>query len=261
MKREIVQPVITYLRSHHFIALLAGLVVALPILFGAEALTTSYFDSARQDTKQASSRISRAINHIPDPADMTAGASNSEARFIVEQTASQQEIIDENTQQLQTAYPFAYLATFSISHQASSLRSTNQRIKDQADDIQSQSANYTATLQASLEFIEYSPAIDTVDFSLGSEDSNERMERLRNGLDRADNELSQVDNSYLAQDVSELIAAAKTAQQELEDGGSVEDFVDDFQALQASYIELLTNHYRSIRPELQEKITSIRKDI
>ena len=261
MKGGVIQPVIAYIKSHHFLAMLVGLMIALPVLYGVEMLTTSYFDSLRQDTKQTSSRISRAINAMPDPADMTAGASNSEARFIVEQTARQQEIIDENTQQLQTAYPFAYLATFSTSHQASNLRSTNQHIEDQADDIQSQSANYTATLQASLEFIEYSPAIDTVDFSLGSEDSNERMERLRNGLDRADDELSQIDSSDLAQDVDELIAAAKTAQQELEDGGSVEDFVDDFQALQASCIELFTDHYRSTWPELQEKITSISKDI
>lgn len=261
MKGRVIQSVVTYIKSHHFLALLTGLVIALPILYGAEALTASYFDSARQDTKQTSARISRAINDMPDPSGMEAGASNSEARFIVEQTTRQQEIIDENTQQLQTAYPIAYLATFSTSHQTSKLRSTNQRVQNHADDIQSKSADYTATLQASLEFIEYSPAIDTIDFSLGSADSNERMERLRNGLARADNELSQIDNSNLAQDANEVITAARAAQQELEDGGSVDDFVNDFQALQTSCIELLTDHYRSIRPELQKKTTSIGKNI
>lgn len=257
MRGKTVDFVISYFKSHHFLALIAGILVALPVAYIAEASTTHYFDSHRQDAKQANALTSRAISSMPNPADMNPGASNSEARFIVEQTDRQQDIIDEKTDQLQTVYPSTPLATFSTNYSSSQMQTTNREVRNYADDIQSLSSNYNDTLKASLEFIEYSPAVDTVDFSLGSADSNERMDRLRNGLGRAKDSLSQIDNFDLARDTKQLIISAQSAQEKLEDGGSVDDFVEEFESLQSSSVEMFESHYTTLRQDLQQMSSSI----
>lgn len=231
------------------------------VLIWGEATATNYLNSHTQQLRTEQSRLLSQINSIPRPADMEKGIINSQSRFVIDTTATSHEEMIEISDQLGFGYRHLFVSLISREYETNELRAINREIDEITQDIDKEISSYSQNLSAMTNFIEYNPRVDTTDLSLGSSDSNERMDRLRTGLSTAIDEIEQLTSSEFHDQTLRVLRDAQSAQTELENTGEIEDFVDTIEELQNEYIQLTIDKYELILPQIRQQAISINRKL
>ncbi len=244
------------MRRYKLLALSVVVILTVPILLGIDTLATSRLDTTQSQIKQSHARLLKAINNAPSPEEMQPGQPNSQARFIINSTQESAERAEDAASDLGYSFYDRPLAYLSSTYSGRDVRRFNRLARSEATDISDQFTKYAELLASMQEFIEYSPLIDTADLSLGSADSNERMQRLRNGLERSANSI-EASKSPISEDALDIITRAQQAQDQLEADENVEEFVETFESLQLEYVGLASEHHQQLIDDLRQRAISI----
>jgi|AntRauTorckE6833_2_1112554.scaffolds.fasta_scaffold00858_14 hypothetical protein len=113
---------------------------------------------------------------------MVAGISNSQARFVVNQTAERASTFEEIATTIE--YPLRYRAIGLLTRNPSTqgLKQNHASIIAAAADASKRLSAYSETLESLLLYLEYNPGVDTADYAPDLSETQERMDRLKNDL-------------------------------------------------------------------------------
>lgn len=242
-----------YARNKHFLIALIVATVASLALIWMNSYATAYLDNQHTELRQEQAKMLKAVNTVPDPANIDPKNANPETTYIIDSTDKATQSAESAAESLRYSLIDKLMATFSGQYSAKELHENDKRIRKSSAAIAAELARYNQVLTATERFIEYDAKIDTAELSLGSADSNERMERLRQGLSKAEEDIDKIAGSSLANDVKNIIYRAQTTQKELESNGDTDNFVDKFEQLQAEYVELIDTHHDQMIPALRQQ--------
>lgn len=166
--------------------------------------------------------------------------------------------IEQVARNLEGGYGYTWLAAGTGEHSFFELRRANRTIRSEAGSIRADTSAYVDVLVALEDFFVYNPETDTATFSSGSADTNERMERLRNGLSDARSGVSvHADDHRFAAEIVTILESAQASQTRLENTGDTKGFVTTFTRLQKQCRSVLVSHYKETHPRLQKNAVDI----
>lgn len=253
------------LQQKRYLSLIAlfGLVFALSfIALGyANTYSTNYIAQETSSLRGEQTNLQKNVNLLPDPNDIRLN-DPAVTRSLIATSQSAAREIEQTTGTMQQHLKRPWLATFTAKYDLDKTREARHTLQTETHDIRSAITAYADTLAALEQFLVYDPAVDTEDLSLGSSDANERMKRLRGGLTKARTEVSVYSGNYgYAEDILALLATAETTQADLEATGNTDDFIAAFTHLQEEAQTILTTHFDTMRPRLQEQTVNISRSL
>ena len=242
------------LRHPWMVAALTLLVVAATAFASLQLLesySTRHFHDQYTQLRQDHARLNRAIAALPDADPDNPDALTRNYAGFGSQTAAATADITEATTSLRDGYQRPWLAVFSSEYRYSDIDTTNQQLAEPAQSLQTAAAEHGTAITAMEEFMAYAPAVDLADYSPGSADTQERLQRLQTGLERAESDLAtDSGDSQLNGRAQQILDSAQSARQQLHDDEDVEAFTATFQRLQAAWAEAVAQGH----PETTERM-------
>lgn len=226
----------------------------------ANARASDYFEQKTALMHETHAQLQRDVASVASPEGLHT-MDSSRARSFIAATRDSREHIGDSTDGLKTASSGLWPALFTSEYGFMKFRKTQQTIQTNTESIRKDITPYVAVVSALEHFFAYNPAVDTANFSRGSADTQERMERLRSGLEQARSDVAVYQDRQFAADILELLNAAEVAQEELEQTGDTEAFIATMSELQERTQSVLTSHHKTIHPRLQQNAVDIGRSL
>lgn len=252
-------------RDHKTITRISAVFFSIILLvFAIQPPLNSLFSRQKSNLLQDHSIMLRETNQLPSPEGIVTGQQNADARAIVQITDDAVSTIETKQADISLGRSLPLASWFTARVSAGEVRTLRQEIDSTEQVLTSSLTPYQQSLEALLLFFEYSPRVDTLEYSAGSSDSVERMDRLSSGLEETKASLESIDHE-LAAGLIEIIASAQRVQADLESSGDVGTFVDEFSALQNQAkdkaIEWHTTTQSDLRTHLNRLIQKIQRTL
>ena len=145
----------------------------LPITFVLQLILTTGSNTYQKNVVSKQAIQLSKINSLVSPSEMIPGIINSDTRYVINSTADYaEEISSENSKLLCPAgmsislrYSYGCLVT------KSNLKTIEKNLRE-----------YSATLNAVLDFMEYNPEVDFTNYSPGATNTTDRINFLKEGV-------------------------------------------------------------------------------
>jgi|GEM_PF-2988338 hypothetical protein len=232
----------------------AGIILALSLSLLIYPSMVEQLSVKKSEFLATQARLLKSLSGIPSPTEMTPGIQNSQARFVVEETARQAENIAQDAPDMLIALRYRFLSYMTPRSPLSGVASNHEAIEDIAHDTASQIDTYDGLLTSLLQFIEYSPVVDTTDYQAESNETQQRMERLTDGLESTSNQLGQLPSSPVKDSALAYISSAKQAQADLMESGNTEAFTSTIERLQQELIQDLATRHQEVQETLRSQL-------
>lgn len=223
----------------------ALLIVLLAIVFVAPP-ARNHLATQKSELLNGQAQMLKALSSMPSPTEMQPGIQNSQSRYVVNETARQTDLLAEAMPTLQLSRNTRLLHYITPGSPLASANKNFSDIESIANEAQKQSQNYTQLLQATIQFIEYNPRIDTKTYLEDAADTAERMGRLEQGLTNTAQAIDTIAlNESVKKDVLTIIKNAEITQKRLLSDNDVERFVADMDSLQLELINYLSDYLKT----------------
>lgn len=249
------------LRHPWMVAALTLLVVAATAFASLQLLesySTRHFHDQYTQLRQDHARLNRAIAALPDTdPDNPDTLTRNYAGFGSQTAAATADITDAATS-LRDGYQRPWLAIFSNKYSYDHINTVNQQLVETTQSLQTTATKYRTAIKSMKGFMAYDPAVDLADYSPGSADTQERLQRLQTGLEQAESSLTtDSSDSQLNYHAQQTLSSAQSAQQQLYDDEDVEVFIATFEQLQTTWTNNVTDNHQEVTRQLQQDVSKL----
>ncbi len=252
-----------FLRHHKKLSAIAiAFLVATFLLFLFQPLFTGAIASKRTELLQAQATTLHTVNQLPSPNRMVIGQQNADARFVSTRTSQLTDTVIDEASNLSLPSRYFVVSAFTANTSPANVRELRGAFTVTSSSIQEDLYAYSATLDALLRFIEYSPHVDLIEYDPGTSDTQERMQRLADGLSDTRETLETISNSapqhsaYINR-LIEVIDEAIAAQRTLQETHNTEAFIAAASPLQKQATSILTEYFSAVQREANERLVQL----
>lgn len=251
----------SFWRHHHKIsvAVLIFFIIIIGLL-GFQFISSNLLSAHQSRLLQQQSTALSAINGTPSPDNIAIGQPNGPARVTVVTTEEKLANTNEAIADMRVRSHHRFLAYFDGGASATIMRKLRGDIRSIRSEHIPAMSQYHDSFSAVLQFLEYSPRVDMIDYDSDSPDTQERLERLSAGLDDITTELTGF-STPLADELLGSMASSQDTVDQLKESQDVDAFIEDFSAQQERAKQSLIDSYNEVYPAARSDITTLSRTI